>query len=95
MFAKLLTFFIGLASSLPGRVMAALGLGYLSYQAISTKVSDMVTAAINTYTGIPTEVLQLLDLAGFTSAIGIITGCMLGKATLIAISKIHHFTTGV
>ncbi len=84
---------IGLTATITGRVMTTLGLGYLSYTAlntISTTVSDKI---FSQYGMIDSTILQVLNLAGFSEALHILTAAFITKASLMAIKRIGVIPT--
>jgi len=83
----LASFLIGIAGSLAGRVMLALGFGIVSYVGYSAIIDQIHTMITDQLTTIPSEILDLLMLAGMGQVIGIILGAYTSKAVLLTIRK--------
>ena len=56
------------------RVLAALGLGYITYSGLSTTVNNFIAQAKDYFNGIPVMVLSILEMAGAGQALALITG---------------------
>ena len=88
---------INLASTLPGRVLIAMGMGFVTYSGYSVFVGYLITAVTGIYNNIPSTILQIMSLAGFGQALGIILGAMSSVAALKAmphLGKISGNTSG-
>jgi len=86
--AALFNLFIGLSSSLPGRVLSALGIGWLTYAGLSSVVASMVTLTMSNWHAIPATIYQICSLAGLTDAVGIATAALTARVTIAALPKL-------
>lgn len=86
--AALFNLFIVLGSSLPGRVLSALGIGWLTYAGLSAAVASMVSLTMSNWNAIPATVYQIASLAGFTDAIGITTAAITARVTVAALPRL-------
>lgn len=81
------------AAPIVKQVLAALGIGLISYAALTALVDALIVHVQTSYSAIPTAVAQLLDLAGFGSALGIILGAIAARATYAAITRFGKLST--
>jgi hypothetical protein len=84
----LFSLFIALSSSLPSRVLSALGIGWLTYTGLSAVLANLISATFTRWNAIPASIYQLLSLAGFTDAVGIITAAMVTRVTIAALPRL-------
>lgn len=84
----LFNLFMTLGTTLPGRVLSALGIGWLTYAGISTAVGALVTQTFAAWNALPATIYQLVSLAGFTDALGITTAAFITRASLSALPKL-------
>jgi hypothetical protein len=83
----LATFLLSITGSIAARVMVALGIGIVSYAALSTLADQAITAAQSNYGSISSTVLQLINLGGIGQSLGILSSALITKATMLAIKK--------
>jgi hypothetical protein len=83
---QLAAFLLSIAGTLAGRVLLSLGIGWISYAGFATVAAQIVTQVQTKIGGISADVLSVLALGGFTTAIGIVLGAFTAKAALSAIS---------
>lgn len=88
MIQALSALFISLASSVPGRVLAALGMGIISYTAVSVAVGTLVDMTISSWNTLPATLYQLASLGGFTDSVGIVTAALTAKAGLASLPRL-------
>lgn len=81
-------FFEGAASPIVKRVMASLGLGVVSFAAITTALTSAITMARGYYTGLPEYIFALAGLGGIGEGMGIIAGALVFRAAFSSMSKI-------
>jgi hypothetical protein len=84
---NLVPLLLALFRSAAGKIMLYLGLGYVSYTGVRTAASSAINLLISHYNAIDPDVLALLNLAGFGTALGIITASVLARIGLATISK--------
>ncbi len=73
------TFFAGSAGAIAKRVLAALGIGVLTFTAVTTAFNQIVSIAQSHFNNIAVDILQIINLAGVGEALGMISGAMLFK----------------
>lgn len=84
--------FANLASSLPSRVLASLGIGVISFAGFSALSSQLVTQLQTNWNNIGADTLAYISLAGFPTAFGMIAGAFVVKMTLAALPKLGRVT---
>ena len=81
------------AGPIAKHVLAALGIGLISYAALTALVDAVISHVQSNYSNIPSAVAQLLDLAGFGTALGIILGGIAARAAFGAIARFGKLST--
>jgi len=76
----------------PGRVLASLGMGFVSFAAISAAVTSFLSVVSGYWGSIYGATLQLISLAGFPTAIGIVIGAIVARISLSSIPKLGKMT---
>lgn len=84
-FAALL---VSLVEPILGRILAALGIGIISYTGFSIVLNQLESAIQNNLNGVGSDVAAILGLAGMGQALGIIFGGFTARIALQAISKL-------
>jgi hypothetical protein len=77
-----------LADSLPGRVLAALGIGFISMAAYGVAINNLVALAKTNWSGVGGTVLQIASLSGAPEGFGIILGAVVTRATMTGLSRL-------
>jgi hypothetical protein len=80
-------FLLSITGSLAARVLTSLGIGFASYAVLSTLTSQVVAQVTSNYQAQNTVVLNLLNLAGGGTALGIIIAALITRASLQAIKR--------
>ena len=70
------------------RVLAALGLGIISYAVVTTILAAVILAAKAHYNSIPAMALSIAGLGGVGEGLGIVVGAVVFRAALTHMSKI-------
>ncbi|PTQ76477.1 uncharacterized protein DUF2523 [Nitrosomonas oligotropha] len=70
------------------RALMGLGIGLISYGAISVAFEALFSQALGIYNSIPAVALQIINLAGFGQGIGIIMGAITFRMTFMLLPKI-------
>lgn len=70
------------------KVLAALGIGIISYGALTVLFSQVQSSVISSYGAMGTATLQILALGGVTQSVGIILSAISVRVAMIAIG---HF----
>ena len=81
------SFLSAAAAPLVRNVLAALGIGILSYAAVTALMAALVAQAHTYWGGMPDMVLALLGLAGMGQGMGIIVGALTFRTGLSALSR--------
>lgn len=87
--ATLATFLLGITGSLAARALTSLGIGIFSYAAISTLMGTVISNVTSSYNSMSSVVLQIVNLAGFGQALGVIFAALTVRASLSAIKKMR------
>lgn len=85
---NLWTWAIAAVVPLAKRVLIALGIGVLTYGGYSVLVDSLKTHVIEKWGQIPTTTLNVLTLAGFTEAFGIVLGAIAVRVGIGAMSRL-------
>lgn len=86
--ASLGVFLSAAAGPIAKRVLASLGMGFISFAALTTAVNAVVDAARASYGSMSGSMLQISDLLGIGTAIGIILGGIVARASFAAASRL-------
>ncbi len=70
------------------KALGGLGIGVISYTAVTAAFSTAVTYTQSHYNNIAADALQLIGLAGIGEAIGIIVGAITARLTITSMSKL-------
>lgn len=70
------------------RVLLALGIGFISYAAVIALLTQLFSMAQGHYNNIPSLALSIINLAGIGDGLGIITGSITFRATLLFATKL-------
>lgn len=76
------------------KLLLALGIGYMTYEGLSTIAGQARDAVISSYGGMPADVLAILALGGINQAIGIILSALTARAAIVAVGKIGRVAQG-
>lgn len=79
---------MALIGPLTGKVISALGIGYLSYSALNALAESLKSSMLSSYSSIDADLLNMLDLLGVGTALNILIAAVITKASLSAIKKI-------
>jgi hypothetical protein len=85
---NLAAWLLGLATPLVKKGMLALGLGTLSYAALTPLVNSVIQHAQSNYGQITGAVAQLVGLAGLPEVLGIYAGALTARVAFIAVGQI-------
>lgn len=73
------TFFTASIGAIVKRGLAAIGIGVLTFGAITAAFNQIVSIAQTHFNNVASDVLQILNLAGTGEALGMVTGALLFK----------------
>lgn len=85
--ATLAAFLIGIAGSLAARVLLSLGIGIVSYAAVTTLVSSIISQMQAQYFALPTSTLQMANLGGIGDFLAILTAAFITRASLLVLKR--------
>jgi hypothetical protein len=85
----LATFLLAITSSIAARVLTGLGIGFLSFAAMTALIDSLITDINTLYGQVTGTVLALLNLGGVGTSISIITSAMVARAGLLAIKQLR------
>lgn len=78
-----------LAGPLAKKVLTALGMGVVSYAAITAALAAVTSAITSAYGSITGDIAAIISLAGFGQAIGIILGAMAARLTYAQLNQLQ------
>lgn len=81
-------FLVRILGPLAKRVLIALGIGTVTYVGLDAAFDAAKNYIIGYYGQMSGDVLQVVSLAGFGAAIGIILGAIAARIALISLSKL-------
>ncbi len=82
-------FLLSITGSIASRVLVSLGFGIFSYAALTTLMATVISSAQDKFNMISPDVLQLLNLGGVGTSMGIIASAFTTRAALSAIKKLR------
>lgn len=77
--------------SLITRLMIALGISYVAFKGLDVLVTTLASKLDGNLNSLPSALLQILKISGFTTALNIQIGALSGWATLKMSSKVVSF----
>jgi len=86
-------FLAAAVTPLAKRILAGLGLGILSFAAVTTALNAAISLAQGYFTGLPSTIFGLAGLAGLGEGMGIIAGAMVAKVTFNTLKRIGVLPT--
>lgn len=81
------TFLLALVEPLLAKVLLALGFSVVSIVGVEAVVGQLKDGLVNSFNGLPSDMLQFALLLGLGKAVGIIFGAVTTKLTLWAIQN--------
>lgn len=90
---QLAAFLIAISGSVAARVLVALGIGWITFEGFSAFAAQVVSAVQSSMAGILPDVLAVLGLAGFPTAVGVVLGAYVARASLSALSFLGRRAT--
>jgi len=83
------TWLVGLAAPAAKKILGALGVGVVSYAAISTALNSVLESAKSAWSGFGGDSLAIVQLSGVSEAMSIIAGAMVARVSVMALSKLE------
>ena len=81
------TFLVGLAGPVVRRILISLGIGLVSYAALSTALNAAINSAKSAFGGMTGDVMNLVQLSGAGECLSIIAGAMIARVAMLAVKK--------
>lgn len=89
---SLFAFFGSLATSLPSRVLASLGMGFISFAGYTLVGQQIVDLAVLNYSTMSSSILAILSIGGFGTGFGLILGSVVTRLSLMGFSRLGKLT---
>jgi hypothetical protein len=86
--ANIAAWLLALAWPLAKKVLTMLGIGWLTYEGITTLTNNAIQAAQSNWGQMTGATLQLASLGGIPDMMGIICGAIVARAALIAVGRL-------
>lgn len=86
-------FLAAAAGPLARRVLQALGIGIISYAGLSVALNGAINELKAAWGGLGGPTLQIIQLAGFQHAIGIICGAMVAKLSFTITERLGRIAS--
>ena len=80
-------FLLTMVGSIASRALSALGIGYISYQALNPLVNIILGHVESRLSDLNPLVFQLVNMAGLSAVVSILGSALITKATLMAVNK--------
>lgn len=80
-------FLMALVGPLAKKVLTALGIGLVSYAAVSTALNAALAAARAAWSGFGGDALAIVQLAGVGEAASILAGALTARVSLMVLKK--------
>lgn len=93
-FVSIAAWVLAFVETVPGKVLAALGIGWITYSATQTAIDQVKEQVQGAWNGLPSAAATLASMAGFDVAFGVILGAYVARATLTAMPKLGKLTSG-
>lgn len=69
------------------KVIAFLGFGFITYQGFDSLISTLVSIVSKTWNGVGGSIFSILNLAGFSDALGYLLSAVTTKAAMAATKR--------
>lgn len=91
--SSLFALFVTLSASLPGRILATLGIGVLTFASMSTAASVVVSTTMSSWGSLPASAYQVASMAGMTDALGITCAAVVARVSMSSLSRFGRLPT--
>lgn len=78
---------VALAAPAVRQVLLSLGIGLVSYAALSSVLTDLLSQAKSYFSGMPSDLSGLVGLMGGGEILSIVAGGMIARTALAAVKK--------
>lgn len=75
------------AGSIAGRVLLALGFGFVAYQGIDLLLSNIQAVVVSNINGLPSDLLQLLGLLKVDAAVNILFSAITARFLIMGLTS--------
>jgi hypothetical protein len=89
----LLSGLVSILDVAPGRVLASLGMGFISTAAVTTALNGMITIMESHWNNIVSSGFQIISLAGIPTALGITVGAIIFRVSLNSLPKLGKLSS--
>jgi anaerobic C4-dicarboxylate transporter len=93
-FGSIAAWLLALLETGVGKVLAALGVGWITYTATQSAIDQVKEQVQMAWGELPYNAAVLATMAGFDTAFGILLGAYVARATLAAMPKLGKLTSG-
>lgn len=69
-------------SSVIVKILFALGVGFFTYTGLTALIDQLLGYVSVTTGGLPASIIQMMNLAGFSQAFGIVSAALVARATI-------------
>lgn len=76
------------------KVLSSLGIGWLSFEGITELASQLKDQFLASWGGIPQDVVNILSMAGFGVAFGVVFGAITYRAVMSAFGRLGKVIVG-
>lgn len=80
-------FIVGLAGPVVRKILLSLGIGLVSYAALTTVLNTALSSAKSAFGGMTGDVASLVQLSGAGECLSIIGGAMLARVAMLAVKR--------
>lgn len=81
-------FLISMVTPVVGRVLTALGFGFVSYAAVNSLVNSLTQQAITEFNGLPAQALAIANIGGAGEILSIAVSALATRAALVSVQKL-------
>lgn len=85
--ANLFLWFLAAVVPLAKRVLISLGIGFVSYTALTAALNAVISQVSSNISSIPYEISSFLAISGLFTAMGIIFGGVMARVSLMAVER--------
>lgn len=90
--ANLWAFLLAAVYPLAKKVLIMLGIGWITYEALTALVNSVINAAVTNWGGVTGAALQLSSLGGIPQVLGIICGALVARVSFVLVAKLGKVT---
>jgi hypothetical protein len=83
------TFLVGLAGPVIRKMMLSLGIGVVSYAAMTAAITSALGSAKAALTGFTGDALAIVQMTGCFTALSIVAGALIARVSLLAIKRLE------